>query len=149
MYYEIDPQDQPYQHSDYLRYTIRTHELRAAVKVSVEFLRDKDFDAIAFMGNSGALLAAPIALALNKPLILVRKPDTKSHSDHICEGFRAAKNYVIIDDFIMTGKTTDYIREHVEKWAPKAVLAGVLECSRLLDSQAPFYHTSWPYGRRY
>jgi adenine/guanine phosphoribosyltransferase-like PRPP-binding protein len=151
MYIETNPYPYgDYDHSDYMRYTIRTEMLGKAVAASAKFLKTKDFEAIAFMGNSGALLAAPLALALRKPMILVRKPLKKetSHSYHLCEGFRVAKSYIIVDDFVQTGTTVNYIREQVKEWLPDAKLVGVLECSRLLDDMKPYWHTAFPWGRR-
>lgn len=139
-----------FDHSDYMRYTIRTNMLGKAVAASAKFLKGKDFDAIAFMGNSGALLAAPLALTLDKPMILVRKPFKKEecHSDYICEGFRVAKSYIIVDDFVQTGTTVNYIKDKIAEWIPDAKLVGVLECSRLLDDLHPYWHTKFPWGRR-
>jgi adenine/guanine phosphoribosyltransferase-like PRPP-binding protein len=65
------------------------------------------FDAIAFTGNSGALVAAPLAIALDKKLILIRKRKDMSHGEFI-EG-NTNSRYIILDDFIASGCTMSAI----------------------------------------
>lgn len=67
------------------------------------------FDAIAFSGMSGALIAPTLADLLGKELILVRKPSDNSHSYDTVQGFRDGVSYIVVDDFISTGKTVKYI----------------------------------------
>lgn len=62
------------------------------------------FEAIAFTGTSGAALAYPLSLALNKPLICIRK-DSSHYESGSLEGKVDAKTCLIIDDFIDTGAT--------------------------------------------
>lgn len=68
-----------------------------------------DFDAIAFTGQSGSALAYPLSLKLNKPLINIRKKETKSHYSDVIEGFIGFSNYIIVDDVINDGETINYI----------------------------------------
>jgi len=73
------------------------------------------FDAIAYTGCSGALVAPTIAYLLNKHLIVVRK-DEGAHSFNRVEGYvnkNEPINYIIIDDFIETGKTINTIYEKI------------------------------------
>jgi len=65
--------------------------------------RKHPFDAIAFTGSSGAALAYPLSYLLKMPLIHVRKGS--SHYSGKIEGTISSKKYIIIDDFIDTGKT--------------------------------------------
>jgi adenine/guanine phosphoribosyltransferase-like PRPP-binding protein len=73
------------------------------------------FDAIAFRGMSGALIAPSVAAILDKPLIMVRKSTNNTHSWRKVEGFMPSigmHQYVIIDDFIASGNTIkDIIRD--------------------------------------
>ena len=117
-----------YTHADYLPY-IRTHNLRRIIRRATKRLRDLNlkFDAIAFSGVSGALLAPPIALALNKTLLLVRKNITDGHSNHYVEGDIGARRYIIVDDFMSRGVTLRRIVKHIKKNAPNAKCIGVLE----------------------
>lgn len=109
----------------YMRRSIELNEHREALKEAVEFLTPRlgEFEAIAFQGFSGACFAPSLCLALNKEMILVRKPkvgkpadgtnDTYSHSsfsleisDHV---FRESP-ILIVDDLISTGHTIEQIR---------------------------------------
>jgi orotate phosphoribosyltransferase len=67
---------------------------------------DVQFDAIACRGVSGIVVASAVASRLAKQLIVVRKPDVKSHSDVTAEGRPLTDyTYIIIDDLVCTGKT--------------------------------------------
>lgn len=70
---------------------------------------DKPFDYIAFRGFSGALLAAPLSLYFQKPLVNVRKQGEPSHSGSIFLSGENVGNYIIVDDFISCGITVDAI----------------------------------------
>lgn len=62
------------------------------------------FDAIAFRGASGSLVAPIVALKLEKQLIMIRKDDN-NHSYHSIEGYVDSQRFIIIDDLICTGNT--------------------------------------------
>jgi phosphoribosylpyrophosphate synthetase len=91
-----------------------------------------EFDAIAFRGMSGAIPSPVIALAMNKTMIMVRKPESESHSGRNVEGDRAARRYVIVDDFIESGATVQAIYDQVKEFTDwyrlgeHAVCIGVL-----------------------
>jgi len=94
------------------------------------------FDAIAFRGNSGALIAPTLALALDKTMLMIRKNcpcgiHSFSHSSHEVEGDYGAKTYIIADDIISSGTTAQAIVEEIKKVAPKAKCLGVLETFKL------------------
>ena len=105
---------------------INMDTLRVFIKRAVEVLSGDEFDAIAFRGMSGALLATPVALAMKKTLILVRHLDDPSHSEEMVEGDCTARTYVILDDFIASGDTVRAIKEAVADWAPQAKYLGTL-----------------------
>jgi len=68
-----------------------------------------EFDAIAFSGMSGSLVASALSLEIDKPLILVRsKLIENCHGDPV-EGFTEAGSVIIVDDFIETGETIENI----------------------------------------
>lgn len=98
----------------YMRRILDLHMRRAAVYNAIGLLRKHrgEFDCIAFRGMSGALLAAPVASALGKNLILVRK-DEKRHSMYRVEGVRSKTRYIIVDDFVSTGDTVRAIIEAI------------------------------------
>lgn len=64
-----------------------------------------DFDAIAFTGFSGALIAPILALRLGKQMLLIRKSSDNTHSSFRVEGDIAAEKFIIIDDCISSGST--------------------------------------------
>ena len=115
-----------YAHADYMSY-IRIRKLRRAVREAVKALKKLQFDAIAFSGASGTLLAPPIALRMNKTLLLVRKTITDSHSSHYVEGDIGARRYIIVDDFMSMGITARRILKHIKNNAPRAKCIGILE----------------------
>lgn len=61
------------------------------------------FEAIAFTGCSGAAVAYPLSFLTKTHLICVRKD--KAHSNSKAEGATKVKRYLIVDDFICSGKT--------------------------------------------
>ena len=72
------------------------------------------FIAIAFRGVSGALVAPAVAAALGKNLVLVRKRSERRHTIRNVEG-ETNGNYIIIDDFLETGRTCKTIISEIAK----------------------------------
>lgn len=101
-------------------------ELPTYIAYAVQALRRKRFDSLAFRGMSGAIIAAPVAIALGKNLIMVRKPEETTHSDFPVEGNQSSKKYIIIDDFVSSGHTCKAIIEAVHEFAPQAKCLGAL-----------------------
>ncbi len=77
--------------------------------------KKKSFGAIAFRGSSGAAMAYPLSAQLNIPLIYVRKPGEQSHGYKIEGTQRNIKRYVIMDDFMESGKTIRAILKDIDK----------------------------------
>jgi adenine/guanine phosphoribosyltransferase-like PRPP-binding protein len=67
------------------------------------------FDSIAVRGVSGIVVGAPVALALGKPLVVVRKPTDNAHSRRHVNVAQAGARYVFLDDFVSTGTTRDAV----------------------------------------
>ncbi|MCR5746115.1 MAG: adenine phosphoribosyltransferase [Lachnospiraceae bacterium] len=101
-----------------------------AIDEMLDILKDTEFDVVVGAESRGFIFGAPIAYALHKPLILVRKKgklpcDTISrdysleygtatlemHTDSIKKGQKA----VIIDDLIATGGTLECIAKLIEE----------------------------------
>lgn len=102
--------------------------LKTEVARAVKALKQVEFDAIAFTGLSGAVLASAVALNMGKLLYCVRKADDKSrHSDYDVEGPLGALRYIIIDDLIQTGGTLSRIIQQVRKHSADcpATLVGI------------------------
>lgn len=118
-----DPQ---YYGAQYLNQFTNPEKLKQRIGYAVRALRKHDFDSIAFSGMSGALIGPPVALALDKTFLMVRKLDDHSHSALQVEGDYAAKKYIILDDFSESGKTIDRIRDEISNFMPNAKYVGML-----------------------
>lgn len=85
-----------------------------------------DFDAIAFTGLSGAVLASAVAMKMNKLMYCVRKPGENRHSEYEVEGPIGTLNYIIIDDLIQSGGTIRRIVNQVSRHSDnQANLVGI------------------------
>lgn len=114
-----------YKHASYLGNALRQGDIKQAVETCVETLAGKRFDTIAFRGMSGALIAPIVAHTLGKEIILIRKKtEDYTNSNEKVEGHLAAKEYVILDDFICSGDTVREIMRRVKRFAPQAELVG-------------------------
>ena len=112
--------------SQYLENHLDTAGLKLAIQRTTKFLRakKKDFDAIAFRGMSGALVAPAVSANLGKNLLMIRKE--QSHSEMNVEGFIGnPQRYVIIDDFISSGDTCYTIIREVKKFDKDNTCVGI------------------------
>jgi adenine/guanine phosphoribosyltransferase-like PRPP-binding protein len=99
-------------------------------------------DAIAFRGMSGCLFAAPLSARMRKPMIMVRKKCVscgreQSHTTQLVEGDRNAKTYVIVDDFIASGKTVRAIQEAITNWS-QATCVGIMTAAVAKKKRGPY-----------
>ena len=122
-----------YRHDGYLRNPLELDRQAKTVGEVCKYLRllQQDYEAIAFRGMSGALIAPTVALRLKKTLIMVRKPETVTHSRMRVEGDSGAKRYIIIDDLISTGDTVRQIQWDIKAWSGAECL-GTLEVNALM-----------------
>ncbi len=112
---------------------------KLAIDGLIEQLKDVDFDVILGSESRGFVFGAPVAYAMNKGLILVRKKGKlpravisedydleygtatlEMHADAIKEG----QKVVIIDDLIATGGTTEAVIRLAEREGGKVVKIG-------------------------
>lgn len=93
--------------------------LKRTIKSLCRLIQQKkiQFDAIAFRGYSGSLLAVPVALQMDKHLVIVRKPREMSHGDPV-EG-KVHRRYIIVDDHISSGNTVKSIVRTIDKWSKR------------------------------
>jgi adenine/guanine phosphoribosyltransferase-like PRPP-binding protein len=117
--------------SDYLDPTF----LFVAVTRMAKILSQYDYDALAFSGNSGALIAAPLSLATGKPLLLVRKYMSNCHAGFRVEGLGKIHRYVIVDDFIDTGNTVRRIRRAVSEHRVGSICIGILLAKEAMQTK--------------
>ena len=75
-------------------------------------LKKVKYDCFIGRGLSG-IMAAHLAHALGKELVIVRKPKERNHVQ-LVEGFNSFKNGIIVDDFISSGNTMDAIFDEVD-----------------------------------
>ena len=123
--------------SEYLDDVFYLAKLNAFLEKAVPLVEKYDFQAFAFRGISGALVAPILAHKTQKTLIVVRKPREKEHSHSMSpvEGDRAANRYIIVDDFQSTGQTVNSIIRGISIFNPIAQCLGTL-----------FYRESFVYG---
>ena len=103
---------------------------RLAIDGLIEKLKDIDFDVVAGSESRGFIFGAPVAYALNKGFILVRKkgklPRATYSEDYDLEygtatlemhqdAIKKGQKVVIIDDLIATGGTTEAIIKLAER----------------------------------
>lgn len=110
-------------HCGYLREVFQPDKLEITSKRVARKIRNLQkklkFDAIAFRGASGAGIAYCVSMPTGIPLIYVRKE--KSHGNDIEGPGHDVRSYIILDDFIDTGKTIKVILNKLSKPRPTAV----------------------------
>lgn len=114
-----------HQRVSWLAPAIERQAIDEAVAAAEIHLGDREFDTIAFTGMSGALFAPIVAYKLHKEIVAIRKPRDGSHSDYDTEGYLHASKYIIIDDFVSSGRTVKRIIKEMLKFAPAAQLVGI------------------------
>lgn len=109
---------------------------KMAVEGLVEQLKDIEFDAVLGSESRGFVFGAPVAYAMNKGFILVRKKGklpretiseeydleygTATLEMHV-DSLRKGEKVVIIDDLIATGGTTEAMIKMAEKLGAEVV----------------------------
>jgi adenine/guanine phosphoribosyltransferase-like PRPP-binding protein len=96
----------------------------ASTKIK-KFRRKVSFDAIAFTGTSGAAIAYLLSFILKIPLICIRKSIRDNHSGLKLEGCITAKKYIIVDDFIESGRTINKIKKSITAENKKSKCVGI------------------------
>ena len=117
----------------HLRYAMCVKMLRRAVREAKALAKSKklDFDTIVFRGISGAIWGTAMAMALNKNMAVVRKPNDDTHSSGIkVEGHKKIHRYLIVDDFTSTGHTVREILKQMREARPDAKCVGLLQLLR-------------------
>lgn len=112
--------------SDYLSCLLDPETRTQVFRDFVKLIQDSkvEFDVVAFRGMSGALIAPSVAECLDKGLVIIRKDDG-CHSPYTMEGAVGFNRYIIVDDFICTGKTINAIARKVKVECPQARCAGI------------------------
>ncbi len=105
--------------------------IRACLDVAKRLKDERGFDTIAFCGMSGAAMSFILAHEMNLPLLCVRKKGESSHyvngyDDRMLEGNLTTEKYLLVDDFISSGKTVNYILDTIKKDIPNAKCVAML-----------------------
>lgn len=130
--------------SSYLDNVFSPAQLKYTVKACVSTLHKfkVQFEAVAFRGMSGAIVAPMVAVKMNKPLILIRKPGDGSHSSYRVEGYTIPCKYIIVDDFISSGRTIEAIHQAInEKSLEPFTCVAVLAYRRQRDQKKTWFQT--------
>lgn len=116
--------------TSYLGDVIEVGKRAATITKLVHYIKQAgfSFNAVAFCGMSGALIAPAIAEAFGVEMIMVRKRD-RSHSAYEVEGAMGSGRYIIVDDLISTGSTIEHIIERIKSFDNSAVCDGVVTYS--------------------
>jgi adenine/guanine phosphoribosyltransferase-like PRPP-binding protein len=99
----------------------------------IKFQKELEFEAIAFSGISGALVAPIISYETGIPIIMVRKKDDykSSHDPYLVSGCLSCEKYVILDDLVNTGKTVLRIKDIIWENSTVPKLVGIILYSPL------------------
>lgn len=92
-------------------------DLEKAVRLTTKALRPHadEFESIVVSGMSGAVVGAPVALRLKKPLVIVRKPGENAHSGAIVGKDDIGPRTLFLDDFVASGETEQRVMKAVAK----------------------------------
>ena len=88
-----------------------------AIAAKINLLRKKTaIHGIVATGNSGVVMGSLVSFLTDIPLVIIRKPDEKNHSERMVESqlsFTHGEkvNFVIVDDLIASGSTMYRIEE--------------------------------------
>lgn len=105
-----------------------THALTQVCAKAIQIISQSgvEFDTFAFCGISGAYVAPVLAVMMSKGITAVRKEKENCHSSQKVEGAVDCR-YIIIDDFIASGKTVSYIRDTIHQHYPNSKCVGVYQ----------------------
>lgn len=105
--------------SSYIAPLLNGHNLSVIVEHMTKKIEKAklDFDYIACRGVSGLMVASPLAIRLNKGIIVIRKGE----SCHGCQMEASPQpktnsHYIILDDFFSSGNTLKEIMKGIDKY---------------------------------
>jgi adenine/guanine phosphoribosyltransferase-like PRPP-binding protein len=111
--------------STYIEEVIKPHVQKELVRECVNRIKENfsNIDAIVVTGLSGLIIGSTVSMKTGKQLVVVRKPRDESHASTNVEGLTNLHypfKYVILDDFIDSGKTLRRIVQQMGK-SPKCL----------------------------
>jgi len=96
-------------------------DIRATISATVTDLNPVKarFDSIAVTGLSGVCVGIPVGLALDKPVVIVRKPGDIHHAWGDVENLAyLGKRFLFLDDFMQDGDTARRVVRRLTSLAP-------------------------------
>lgn len=115
-------------------------DLKATVEATATALHPhlREFDSIAVQGTSGLLVGSPVALLLNKPLVIIREDeDMRCHHSHDVENAaNAGRRVLFLDDQVSSGATLRDVRAKLRDHAGAEVTASYLYQNGRYDTGA-------------
>jgi hypothetical protein len=78
-------------------------------------MRGVKYDTIVGTGVSGTVFASRVAASMRKKLVIVRKPDEKTHDGHTVIG-DVGKRWLFVDDFISRGTTIRRVQDSMDEF---------------------------------
>jgi adenine/guanine phosphoribosyltransferase-like PRPP-binding protein len=85
-----------------------------------------EFDSIVTSGVSGLMVAAPVAVMLDKPLVIVREEDGGPkcwHAQTVEGAADAGRRTLFLDDEVQRGRTLSYVKEELARYTRAEVVA--------------------------
>jgi adenine/guanine phosphoribosyltransferase-like PRPP-binding protein len=105
-------------------------DLPSVVRQTVDVLAPHagEFDSIAVQGTSGLVIGAPVALAMHKPLVIVREEEDMRcvHSVDVENGDNAGQRVLFLDDQVSTGRTRREVQRKIASHTRGTVTAQYL-----------------------
>jgi len=103
-------------------------DLAQTVQRAVQDLRPyaDQFDSIVTSGTSGLVVASPVALALGKPLVIVRKEDDGPrcwHAHDVENAEHAGRRTLFLDDEVQRGRTLTHVKRQLARNTNATVVA--------------------------
>lgn len=122
----------------YLDEFLKGKNINKTVAAAIKRLKGVDFTAIAVRGNSGLLIGAPLAAALDKNLIICRKKRDNSHSGRLVEGWSLGRQKILmLDDFSKTGNTIKQMYRNIYDYCCEPEVIGVYFYASTANSNNP------------
>lgn len=121
-------QENPFMRSSYLKNAMDSKQLPTLIRQLKKNIHESgvEFNAIAFRGMSGALVAPLLALRMKKGLIVCRKSSEQAHAGPV-EGHLQGGGYIIVDDFKASGRTICSIDKVIQDWWARECIAQVFD----------------------
>ena len=121
-------------------------------KAAKKLCKQYPFDTIAFCGISGSAMAFILAYQMKLELLAVRKPTENSHylremGGTLLEGNTDTERYLIVDDFMCSGDTINFMLKTIHENRPTSQCVALLmyNAMRIGSHKHPITEQSIPF----